>query len=187
MSSRDATDEDRGREFQKHVEPQLEVLLQVALTLTRRGCDAEDLVQETVIRAYRAIDRFDGRHPRAWLLTILRRTQLNLQRRTRPDLIGNWDLQSNLHPAFGAANQPSPEDTYVDGTLNEALAAAIDKLDPRFRAALLLVDVDDLSYAEAAAVLGVKPGTVMSRLSRARARVRRELGPEMLTPERKTR
>lgn len=185
-TSRDGADEAKRRAFAKHVEPQIEVLLSVARTLTRRGCDAEDLVQDTLLRAYRGIERFDGRYPRAWLLTILRNTHLNRQRRTRPDLLGHWDLQTRFRPAFGSVSEPNPEEVFMNATLDEALATAIDQLDPRFRAALLLVDVHDLSYAEAAAVLGVKPGTVMSRLSRARARVRHHLGSALLTPERKT-
>lgn len=67
--------------FEKYVVPEIPVLYRVGFTLTRQHDDAEDLVQETLIRAYRAIDRFDGAYPRAWLLTILRHTHLNRLRR----------------------------------------------------------------------------------------------------------
>ena len=167
--------------FRDQVEPQIEVMLRVALGLTRNRADAEDLVQESLLRAFRAIDRFDGRHPRAWLLTIVRHTHLNMQRRTRPDPVGDWDLVRGSRPAFGASVHPSAEDSHLDGALGEQLSDALARLDPRFRTAVILVDVHDLSYAEAAAAMGVPIGTVMSRLSRGRDRLRRRLGPQALT------
>ncbi len=169
----------RKSSFRQLVEPEIEVLLRVALTITSNKADAEDLVQETLLRSYRAIDRFDGRHPRAWLLTILRNTNANLHRRQRPATIGDWELIQSARPAFGRAELPSAEESFVAHELHTDLDAAIRALDPRFRAALILIDVHDLSYAEAAAVMGVPVGTVMSRLSRARDRVRTSL---RLTP-----
>ncbi len=168
--------------FRDVVQPEIEVLLRVALSLTRHRADAEDLVQETLLRAYRSLDRFDGRYPRAWLLTILRNTHVNMHRRTRPDPVGDWTLLLSARPAFGSANTPSAEDSHLSTSLSRDVAAAVNELDPRFRAAVVLVDVHDLSYAEAAAVLGVPVGTVMSRLSRARDRLRRRLGPDKLIP-----
>lgn len=165
----------RERAFREHVEPELEVLSRVALTLTGSRADAEDLVQETVIRAFRSADRFDGRHPRAWLLTILRHTNANLHRRRRPDTVEDVAALSDSRPAFGANPPRSPEDTVIDNVLAEDLERAVDSLDPRFRTTLLLIDVDRLTYAETAEVLEVPIGTVMSRLSRARARVRTQL------------
>lgn len=174
----------RALAFREQVEPEIEVMLRVAMGLTRNRADAEDLVQESLLRAYRALDRFDGRHPRAWLLTIVRHTNLNMQRRTRPDPVGDWDLVRDSRPAFGASTQPSAEDAHLDGVLSEQLSTALAELDVRFRTAVILVDVHDLSYAEAAAVMGVPVGTVMSRLSRGRDRLRRRLGPQTLTPGR---
>lgn len=167
--------------FRQVVEPEIEVLLRVAGSLTANQADAEDLVQETLVRAYRALDRFDGRHPRAWLLTILRNTNANLHRRQRPGLIGDFELLRTARPAFGRAQHPSAEDTFVDDELSAELDAAVRGLDPRYRATLVLVDVHDLSYAEAASVLGIPVGTVMSRLSRARGRLRKRLGHVALT------
>jgi RNA polymerase sigma-70 factor (ECF subfamily) len=161
--------------FKTHVEPELPVLYRVALTLTGSPTDAEDLVQETVIRAFRAIDRFDGRHPRAWLLTILRNTNMNMHRRQRPDLVDDWESVGDPRPAFGAERHASAEATVLDDIVDEDLEAALNSLDSRFRTVLLLVDVDRLTYAEAAETLGVPIGTVMSRLSRARDRVRAHL------------
>ncbi|WP_338748181.1 RNA polymerase sigma factor [Janibacter alittae] len=165
----------RKARFREWVEPEIEILLRVAQSITANPADAEDLVQETLLRAYRAVDRFDGRHPRAWLLTILRHTNANMHRRRRPGTIGDWELVHAAQPAFGRSQLPSAEDDVVDQWLHEDLAAAIRALDPRFRATLILVDVHDLSYAETAAILGTPVGTVMSRLSRARQRVRRSL------------
>lgn len=173
-----------ARAFREYVEPELEVLLRVARSLTGNTADAEDLTQETLIRAYKAVSRFDGRHPRAWLLTILRRTHLNMHRRQRPDTVADWDALRNTRPAFGAKEHPSAEDEVVDQELHHSLVQALADLDPRFRQTLWLVDVDDLSYADAAAVMGVPVGTVMSRLSRARDRVRRHLGPTILNARR---
>lgn len=166
---------ERAHAFRTHVEPELEILFRVAMTLTRSKADAEDLVQETLVRAFRALDTFDGKYPRAWLLTILRNTNINLHRRRRPDLVEDWATVTDAKPAFGAPTDASAEDAVVDLILNEDLEAAINSLDPRFRTVLLLVDVDSLSYAEAAETLGVPIGTIMSRLSRARERVRAHL------------
>ncbi len=168
-------DSSRKADFREMVEPEIEVLLRVAAAITSNRADAEDLVQETLLRAYRAIDRFDGRHPRAWLLTILRNTNTNMHRRQRPGTIGDWDHFQAARPAFGKAELPSAEDSFVDSELHADLATAVRALDPRFRSVLILVDVHDLSYSEAAAVIGVPVGTVMSRLSRARDRVRKSL------------
>ncbi len=178
---RSADDAARKHVFRQLVEPEIEVLLRVALTITSNPADSEDLVQETLLRAYKAIDRFDGRHPRAWLLTILRNTNANMHRRRRPGTIGDWELTRTARPAFGEAELPSAEDRFVQQELHPDLDAAVRALDPRFRAALILVDVHDLSYAEAASVMGVPVGTVMSRLSRARDRVRKSLRLSPLT------
>ncbi len=170
--------------FREYVQPEIEVLLRVATSLAGRAGGAEDLVQETLIRAFRGIESFDGRYPRAWLLTILRRTHINMHRRQRPDVVADFEALSGFRPAFGADPGASAEDHVLDQTLHPALAQAVESLDPRFRQAMLLVDVNQLSYAEAAAALDVPIGTVMSRLSRAREKVRRHLGHEVLSTRR---
>jgi len=88
-SVRDAAIDDTTDDtaFERYVLPETELLLRVANSLTRNRADAEDLVQDTLLRAFRAIDRFDGRYPRAWLLTILRNTHINRNRRRRPELL----------------------------------------------------------------------------------------------------
>ncbi len=171
--------------FRRFVEPEIDVLLRVGRTLTGSWPDAEDLVQDTLIRAYRGIDRFDGAHPRAWLLTILRNTNINSHRRQRPDLIDEPDTVDRHRPAFGTATAPSPESVVTDLIFGDDLQRAVNSLDPKFRAVLLLIDVDQLTYAEVAEVLGVPVGTVMSRLSRARDRARTQLPKR--PPSRRTR
>jgi len=158
--------------FRTYVEPELGVLLRVARTLTGSASDAQDLVQETLIRAWRSVDRFDGRHPRAWLFTILRNTNLNMNRRQRPVTVEDPAVLSRARPAFGSAPARGPEDEALWPYLPDVLDRAVTALDVRFRTVLLLIDVDQLTYAEAAEVLQLPIGTVMSRLSRARNRVR---------------
>lgn len=167
---------DAGQEaFRTYVVPQIEMLLRVGYSLTGSWADSEDLVQDTLIRAWRAIDRFDGRHPRAWLLTILRRAHLNSVRRQRPQTTDDEELLQRSRSVFGSATAPSAEEVVTERDLSPQLEQAVQALDPRFRTVLLLVDVQQLSYAEAAAALGVPVGTVYSRLSRARDRIRKQL------------
>lgn len=165
----------RTSAFAEYIEPEIDVLLRVARTLTGGWADAEDLVQDTLIRAYRALGSFDGAHPRAWLLTILRNTNINSHRRQRPDLLDDGDSLERHTPAFGASATPSPEQAVTDRELGEDLHSAVAALNPKFSTVLLLVDVDELSYAEVADVLGIAVGTVTSRLSRARKRLRSDL------------
>ena len=165
----------RAQAFRAHVEPEIDVLLRVARTLTGSWTEAEDLTQECLIRAWRAADRFDGAHPRAWLLTILRRTHLNMHRRQRPDTTDDVGLLDGARPAFDAQPPQTPEETVMTGVLPEDLDRAVRGLDEKFRTTLTLIDLDGLSYGEAAAILDVPVGTVMSRLSRARQRIRAEL------------
>jgi RNA polymerase sigma-70 factor (ECF subfamily) len=166
----------RAEAFRTWVEPEIPVMLRVARTLTGSPADAEDAVQESLIRAYRALHTFDGAHPRAWLLTILRNTSANMHRRTRPDLVEDWDITAQRsRPAFGAERPETPEDATVSGILDEDLAGGLAALDPRFRSVMVLVDVHGLTYAECAEALGIPIGTVMSRLSRARDRMRTHL------------
>lgn len=174
----------RAAMFRDRIEPEIEVLLRVGHRLTGSWADAEDLVQETLIRAWRAADRFDGRHPRAWLLTILRHTYLNTLRRRRPDPIGGTSALDGHRSAFRTSVQPSPEDQVLERRFSAGLEHAVAALDPRYRTVLLLVDVDELSYAEVAEALGIPLGTVMSRLSRARDKMRRQL--EAAIPDEET-
>lgn len=167
--------------FERCVLPEIEVLLRVARSLTRNSAEAEDLVQDTLLRAYRGIAGFDGRHPRAWLLTILRNTHINRNRRRRPELLRDPDL-FNERMAIGVSDEEV--ERVVDDMLDAEIVGALDSLSPPFRRVVELVDVDGLSYAEAASVLAVPTGTVMSRLHRARGRIRDRLDRAGLAPRR---
>ena len=169
---------ERSTLFEQHVVPELEVLYRVARSLTRSQPDAEDLVQDTLLRAHRSIHTFDGRHPRAWLLTIMRNAHLNGLRRAAADVVHDSDDALRTLASGG----PGPEGV-VDQALDAAVARALDDLPPRFRGVVEIVDRDGRSYADAADVLGVPIGTVMSRLHRARARLRKQLVTQ-LDPER---
>jgi RNA polymerase sigma-70 factor (ECF subfamily) len=157
--------------FTVHVLPELDVLLRVAHSLTRHDADAEDLVQETLVRAFGAIERFDGRHPRAWLLTIMRNAHANQLRRHRPERV---EPETVLE---GIADGPERgvEETALAGTFDSAVYTAFRGLPAHYREVVELVDLDGLSYEEAASALGVPVGTVMSRLHRGRRRMREVL------------
>ncbi len=164
--------------FERYVLPELDVLLRVAMSLTRNSADAEDLVQDTLLRAYGAVERFDGRYPRAWLLTIMRNAQVNRVRRRRPELLRDPEAGDRLlesQTPHDSAEQDALRDAF-DAAVEEALEALPDK----FKRVVRLVDLDELSYQEAADVLGVPIGTVMSRLHRARQRIRGRLGDDGL-------
>jgi RNA polymerase sigma-70 factor (ECF subfamily) len=160
--------------FDRYVVPEIEVLYRVARSITRNPTDAEDLVQDTMLRAYRAILRFDGRHPRAWLLTIMRNAQINRVRRKRPELLRDPDAAMERLADENSADL-GPEGIVVDSGYDAAVEKAVDSLPEKFRTVVELVDIQGLSYAEAAEILGVPTGTVMSRLHRARTRIRRHL------------
>jgi RNA polymerase sigma-70 factor, ECF subfamily len=160
--------------FREVVTPELPVLLRVARRLTGDASDAEDLVQETLLRAYRAIERFDGRHPRAWLLTIERNTWRTMNRRRRPAIADTAEELERVAPD-GAEGRTGPEERVLDGMLETELAGGLRRLSADHQAVIVLVDVDGLSYREAAEVLGIPTGTVMSRLHRGRAKLRKHL------------
>lgn len=165
-------DDQRNDAFRMYVLPELEILYRVALRLTGSPHDAEDLVQDTLLRAYRAVHRFDGRYPRAWLLTILRNTNINRARKRRPQLFDDEERALETISAGGADSRDGPAEIVLEHLVDERIVAAVRSLSPDHRAVVTLVDVDGLSYLEAAEVLNVPVGTIMSRLHRARRRLR---------------
>lgn len=165
----------RGQAFQLFVEPEIPVLLRVARSLTGNSADAEDLVQETLIKALGALDNFDGANPRAWLLTILRNSAHNVWRKKKPDYVDDWTLLPDFKPAFNAEVPRSAEEDALSRNVDPALTTAVNGLAEEFRSVLILVDVEGFSYAECAEILGIPIGTVMSRRSRAVAKVRKLL------------
>ena len=175
-----SVDEVRQAAFERYVLPEVDVLYRVGLSITRNPADAEDLVQDTLLRAYRSIERFDGRHPRAWLLTILRNAQINRVRRRRPELLRDPD-ETMARVADASTDGGSADTPLIERTFNSALGAAFADLSDKFRDVVEMVDLNGLTYQEAADALGVPVGTVMSRLHRARTRMRKRLEAEGVT------
>ena len=174
---------ERQAAFERYVLPEIDVLHRVALSITRHRADAEDLVQDTLLRAYRAADRFDGRHPRAWLLTILRNAQLNRVRRRRPELLRDPDA-TLARTADTSTDGRTAEEVVIDAGFDATVETAFQALSDDFRAVVTLVDLEGLSYQEAADRLGIPVGTVMSRLHRARNKIKDRLTEAGVSPRR---
>lgn len=153
----------------------LDNLYGAALRLTRSRDAADDLVQDTYLKAFRARERFTpGSNLKAWLFTILQNTWRNRRRdqaRARVDYDSEMVEQSEA-PAVAATN---PEIDLVALTLDVDLQAALDGLPETFREAVWLRDVEELTYQEIAEVLAVPIGTVMSRISRGRKQLHQQL------------
>ena len=160
--------------FDVFVLPEIDVLYRVARSITGTADDAEDLVQETLMRAFRGMATFDGEYSRAWLLTIMRNANINIHRRQRPVLLRDPDNEDDRSD-IRAPTSPSAEEVVSGSWIDVRIDSAIDSLPARLHQVMQLVDVDGLTYDEAAVVLGIPSGTVMSRLHRARRRVRDRL------------
>jgi RNA polymerase sigma-70 factor (ECF subfamily) len=144
-------------------------LYRTALRLTGRAADAEDLVQETYLKAFRAADRFEpGTNLRAWLFTILHNTARNRFRDVAHEPIADSETVERAAWTSAAEGDGSPEAQLIRETLAPDLQAAIDALPDVFREAVWLRDVEEFTYAEIAGMLTVPVGTVMSRISRGR-------------------
>lgn len=160
---------DAARGFEAEALPHLDSLYRMALRLTADPSRAEDLVQETMLKAYRAWAQFrPGTNARAWLLTILRNTFINeYRRRKREPLAVDIDAVEP-HAIFRDVATADPEGAFFDRIVDERVLAAIDELPDEFREVLALSDMEGLSYAEIAETLEIPIGTVKSRLFRAR-------------------
>jgi RNA polymerase sigma-70 factor (ECF subfamily) len=159
--------------FEAEALASVDSLYRTALRLTRVPADAEDLVQETYLKAFRAADRFEpGTNLRAWLFTILHNTARNRARdRAREGLTVDSDAvdQAADAPSYGlSVPVPTPEALLLREALTPELQAAVDELPEAFRQAVWLRDVEEFSYAEIAEMLNIPVGTVMSRISRGR-------------------
>lgn len=139
-----------------------------AMRLTRNPADAEDLVQETYLKAFRFADQFEpGTNLKAWLHTILHNTFLNMRRQSDRDPV---EVDSELadQAAVRLSGDETPEQLLLRDTLDADVQAAIDSLPDAFRQAVWLRDVEEFSYSDIARMLDIAPGTVMSRISRGR-------------------
>lgn len=155
-------------EFAQAALAHIDSLYGTALRLTRRAPDAEDLVQDTYLKAFRSAHQFQaGTNLKAWLFTILHNTFRNIRRHDGRDPV-DVDSEAVEQAADDAPSTQSPEQLLTRATLDADLQGALDALPPAFRQAVWLRDVEELSYAEMATVLGVPIGTVMSRISRGR-------------------
>lgn len=162
----------RQKALEEYVLPELDLLYRMALTMTRDPHDAEDLVQDVLVRVYPALDTFDGRYPRAWLLKILRNTHINRRRKKRAEPSGSPEEVVSRVPQDGE----SPAEEEALGRMFEGeIADAFYGLPESFRTVVGLVDIEGMSYKDAAEAIGVPIGTVMSRLHRARERMRKSL------------
>ena len=149
----------------------LEPLYATALRLTRNKADAEDLVQDTFVKALRFEDRFAaGTNLKAWLYTILLNTWRNRRRDSArvPVEIDSPRVDEAANAADGPSAMDTPEQILLRATVREDLQVALDGLPEVFREAVWLRDVEEFTYAEIAQMLGVPIGTVMSRISRGR-------------------
>ena len=158
--------------------PLMSGLYSAALRMTRNSADAEDLVQETYLKAYRAYESFTaGTNLRAWMYRILTNTYINQYRakQRRPDASELGDLEEfYLYRRVGELGSTvgrSAEDELFDWFTDDEVKAALDSLPENFRLAVYLADVEGFAYKEIAEILDVPIGTVMSRLSRGRRRL----------------
>jgi RNA polymerase sigma-70 factor, ECF subfamily len=162
------------RDFEREAMPHLDVLYATALRLTRSGSDAEDLVQDSLLRAYRFYDRFEaGTNLRAWLLKILTNTFINRYRKAKRErtFLEGADAGTageGMMSRGAMRSLASPVDAAQRRLLAQEIERALDQLPDDYRVMILLADVEELSYREIAEVVGCPIGTVMSRLHRAR-------------------
>jgi RNA polymerase sigma-70 factor (ECF subfamily) len=162
---------DRRARFEQLAVPLLDDAMHLAVWLAGSRTDAEDIVQEAMLRAYKYLDRFSGAAFRPWLLAIVRNTAMTWLKRNRSSkVVFVPDFQSDEHDAEAAtANQvESPENAMLQRDLADEVNRAVAALPGEFREVIVLRELHDLSYKEIAAVINVPIGTVMSRLSRAR-------------------
>jgi RNA polymerase sigma-70 factor (ECF subfamily) len=167
-------------EFDEQIRPFLDQLYSAALRMTRNPADAEDLVQETLTKAFTAYHQFTpGTNLRAWLHRILANTFINTYRKTKrepaisPGADPQQDWQVGRDPLAGPAR--SAEAEALEKITDSAVLTALRELPDDFKTTIWLADVEGYPYREVAAMMGTPIGTVMSRLHRARGKLRQQL------------
>ena len=165
---------DLKEEFERVALPQLSHLYTSAVYLTKDKAEAEDLVQMTYLRAFRFFDKFaTGTNVRAWLLSILRNLFINRyrQRRREPTTV-DWEKIDEVYESMVEQGENlgrgNPEHHFVSQMMDDEVEAALKGLPEEFRIAIVLVDIEELSYQETAQVIACPVGTVRSRVSRGR-------------------
>jgi RNA polymerase sigma factor (sigma-70 family) len=169
-----------AKSFEQQALPHLDAAYSLAFWLMRDRADAEDVVQDAYIRALRGFAGFRGEAMRPWLLAIVRNVAwraLAVRRRATNNVIPIEAAfarpgEADPEPLDIPSDEPSAETRLIEAGDQALLHRALDAMTPLFREVLVLREIEDLSYAEIATVLGVPQGTVMSRLSRARAELR---------------
>jgi RNA polymerase sigma-70 factor (ECF subfamily) len=173
----------RKREFERLLDPLLDGLYGAALRMTRNREDAEDLLQDTVLRAYRFFDRFErGTNFKAWTLRMMTNLYINQYHKAaregeRVELedVEEFSIYAELYYQAGCSHPADPCEQVLAKLGEETIRAAIDALPPDFRIVVNLADVEGLSYEEIAAAVGIPVGTVKSRLYRGRHQVQKLL------------
>jgi RNA polymerase sigma-70 factor (ECF subfamily) len=156
--------------FEQLVLPHLDSAVNLARWLLRNRADAEDVVQEAMLRAYRFFERFRGGNARAWLLQIVRNTCYSWLEKNRPsELMTEFDEEVHQRPS------PTPETLASQADERQRLMQALELLAPRAREVIVLRELEECSYKDIAEITGIPIGTVMSTLSRARERLQRIL------------
>ena len=165
----DAAVSAKAKAFEQEALPHLDAVYRFALRLTGSPADAEDLVQETFLRAYRSWDHYTpGTRAKSWLFTICRNAFL--RQRQQDSRRGEVIQQASTpdEPLFMPAYQDDPEGTFFSGLVDQTILDHIDRIPPEFREVIRLSDLEGMTYAEIAEVLDVPLGTVKSRLFRGR-------------------
>lgn len=180
MADKSGTGADRRKRFEDEALPHLDALYSMAIRLARNPDDANDLLQETVLRAYRFFHQFEsGTNCRAWMLTILFNNFRNGYRKsTREQPASSADEFERKVEAESLRTDPAgsnPEALLSGQGMEGEVETALASLPDEFRQAVLLVDVEELSYQEVSGVLNVAIGTIKSRVSRGRAMLRDRL------------
>ena len=171
------SDTKRRERFEQTVLPHLDAAYNLARWLTRDDQDAQDVAQEACLRAFRFFDGYQGGNMRAWLLTIVRNTCYTwLHRNRESGSVEVFDEEIHSSESSGGAD---PEIQALASADKETLQHALEELPDVFREALVLRELEGMSYKEIADVTAVSLGTVMSRLARARTRLRQSLSVEL--------
>ncbi len=148
--------------------PHLNAAYNLARWLTRNSDDAEDLVQEAYLRAFRALDQFEGQNPKAWFLAVVRNTCLTWLKRKGKEPLVEFDEQSH-----GFDEAPDAESVLVNQAALDSLNHCLEELPVEFREVIVLRELEELSYKDISEIAGVPIGTVMSRLARGRKRLQK--------------
>jgi RNA polymerase sigma-70 factor (ECF subfamily) len=171
------SDDTKRERFEQTVLPHLDAAYNLARWLTRNDQDAQDVTQEACLRAFRFFDGYQGGNMRAWLMSIVRNTCYTwLHKNRAPGSAEVFDEEIHSAEIIGSAD---PEVQALTRADKEALQRSLEQLPTVFREALVLRELEGMSYKQIADVTSVSLGTVMSRLARARTRLRQSLSVEL--------